>query len=182
MATQPFSYEVKELADNLERRLGAQSLERRLGAQRHIDDPARELVTRLRNGNTSQTVRMQAIAAIKSLMPPEELAAYEASQSEFVETFNRAAREVIQARPRQSPTMFPEEATALLRRAPNPTVVKVGPLYSYNSQIMEYPIVVSNQPEKVSEIFIANNPDLAQLGYNNLMVTGASGTSLRCEW
>lgn len=80
-------------------------------------------------------------------------------------------------------TPTPEEATRSLHRAPDPNVVRVGPLYTCNPLQMVYPVTVSNQPDQVSEAFKNNNPALAQSGYNNLMLMSVHpGATLRYEW
>lgn len=79
--------------------------------------------------------------------------------------------------------MTPEVATARLHHAPNPVVERVGPLYTCTSAVIIYPVVVSNQPEYVSEKFRSTaTPELVREGYNNLICLYGDTAVLQYEW
>ena len=79
-------------------------------------------------------------------------------------------------------TMTPAEATRKLRRSPNPEITCVGPMYGCNHQCMSYAVTVANQPENINDVFEKSCPELAQAGYNNLMLIHTNAYSLYHEW
>lgn len=79
-------------------------------------------------------------------------------------------------------TPTPAEATARLRRAPDPNVITVGTIYSLNDARMIFPVIISNQPDKTNNFFKDTYPDLHSQGYNNLLISSAGGYSLQFEW
>jgi len=80
-------------------------------------------------------------------------------------------------------TITPEEATARLHHSFDPIVEKVGPIYTYTSSRMVYPVIVSNQPGYITEKFRGvASPDVLREGYNNLMSLHNNKAVLQYEW
>ncbi len=76
----------------------------------------------------------------------------------------------------------PEEASLKLRRAPNPNVTRIGIIYGCDPRRMVYPVIISNQPEAITEKFAERYEELVKDGYNNLMIVTTESYSLFYEW